>query len=181
MKAVKYISMILFLSLGFSTQAQTDDSTHYDMSVAAILPFFTHLEVDTAGPPPRREWRMREIAMDHVMGLRWASHRLAEAGFNVELNLFDEVPDSLGARLWELKDIDSCDIVMGPLQQSMLSRSIRTVENSGAEHILLTKVNPHIVRGGDHIRSILPSQNHFIDLVIEDVLEDYYTRYCGAF
>jgi len=145
------------------------------MSVAAILPFFTHLVVDTVGPPPRREWRMREIAMEHVNGMRWASYRLSEAGYNIELNLFDEVTDTLGNRLWDLEDIDSCDIVMGPLQQSMLSRSLRTVENSGAEHILLTNVNPNILNSGDHIRSILPSQTHIVDQVLAEVLENHYT------
>ncbi len=175
MKAVRYILLLVICACGISTQAQTSDSTSFDMSAAAILPFFTHLVVDTVGPPPRREWRMREIAMEHVNGMRWASYRLSEAGYNIELNLFDEVTDTLGNRLWELEDIDSCDIVMGPLQQAMLSRSLRTVENSGAEHILLTKVNPHILNSGDHIRSILPSQTHFVDLLIAEVLENHYT------
>ena len=177
MKAIKYISLMFLCVWGFSLQAQTQDidSTEYDMSVAAIIPFFTNLVVDSVGPPPRREWRMREIAMDHVNGMRWASYRLSEAGYDVKLNLYDEVPDTLGTQLWELEDIDSCDIVMGPLQQSMLSRSLRTIENSGAEHILLTKVNPHILNVGEHIRSIIPDQTYFIESVIEKLLEDHYT------
>ena len=64
MKAVKYISLMLFCALVFSIQAQDIDSTEYDMSVAAVLPFFSNLVEDTLGPPPRREWRMREISMD---------------------------------------------------------------------------------------------------------------------
>lgn len=175
MKVVRYILLLILCACGISTQAQTSDSTSFDMSAAAILPFFTHLVVDTVGPPPRREWRMREIAMEHVNGMRWASYRLSEAGYNIELNLFDEVTDTLGNRLWDLEDIDSCDIVMGPLQQSMLSRSLRTVENSGAEHILLTNVNPNILNSGDHIRSILPSQTHVVDQVLAEVLKNHST------
>ena len=175
MKTIKIISAVLLFAFGFSTKAQTVDSTQYDFKVSAILPFFSNLVEDTIGPPPRRELKMREISMDYVNGLRWASFRLAESGYNVELSLYDEEPDSLGTRLWDLEDIDSNDIVMGPLQQSMLSKSLRTIENSGAEHIILTKVNPQILLIGDHIRSILPSHSQFIDLILDRVLEEHKT------
>ena len=141
MKAGKYISIVVALFASFIASANDStsvDTSTYDMKVAAILPFFTNLVVDTIGPPPRREWRMREISMEHVNGLRWAAFRLAQTGYDVELNLFDEVPDTLDNRMWEFDDIKGMDVVLGPLQQSMLSKSIREVEKSGAEHILLT-------------------------------------------
>ena len=52
--------------------------------------------------------------------MRWAAFRLAHAGYDVE-SLFDEVPDSLGT-VAEFEDIDGMDVVLGPLQQSILSR-----------------------------------------------------------
>ena len=176
MKAVKYISIVvaLWASLIASANDSTSiDTSTYDMKVAAILPFFTNLVVDTIGPPPRREWRMREISMEHVNGLRWAAFRLAQTGYDVELNLFDEVPDTLDNRMWEFDDINGMDVVLGPLQQSILSKCIREVEKSGAEHILLTKVNPHLLNSGTHIRSILPAQTQYTDLILKKLLTEH--------
>ena len=176
MKVVKYISIIVALCFSFIASANDStsiDTSTYDMKVAAILPFFTNLVVDTVGPPPRREWRMREISIEHVNGLRWAAFRLALTGYDVELNLFDEVPDTLDNRMWEFEDINGMDVVLGPLQQSMLSKSIREVERAGAEHILLTKVNPHLLNSGTHIRSILPAQNQYTDLILNKLLTEH--------
>ena len=176
MKAGKYISILVALFASFIASANDStsaDTSTYDMKVAAILPFFTNLVVDTIGPPPRREWRMREISMEHVNGLRWAAFRLAQTGYDVELNLFDEVPDTLDNRMWEFDDIKGMDVVLGPLQQSMLSKSIREVEKSGAEHILLTKVNPHLLNSGTHIRSILPAQTQYTDLILNKLLAEH--------
>lgn len=153
--------------------AGTEAESEYDMRVAAILPFFTQLVVDTVGPPPRREWKMREIAMEYVNGLRWAAKRLSDAGYDVELSLYDEVPDSLGESLWGTEDLMGVDVVMGPMQQSVLSRNLRVVEKSGAEHILITKVNPHIVQTGEHVRSSLPDPSRFVDLIVDKVVSDH--------
>ena len=176
MKVVEYISIIVALCASFIASANDStsvDTSTYNMKVAAILPFFTNLVVDTIGPPPRREWRMREISMEHVNGLRWAALRLAQTGYNVELNLFDEVPDTLDNRLWEFDDINGMDVVFGPLQQSVLSKSMGQVERSGAEHILLTKVNPHLLNYGAHIRSIIPAKIHYTDLIINKLLTEH--------
>ena len=176
MKVVKYISIIVALCVSFVASANDStsiDTSTYDMKVAAILPFFTNLVVDTVGPPPRREWRMREISIEHVNGLRWAAFRLALTGYDVELNLFDEVPDTLDNRMWEFEDINGMDVVLGPLQQSILSKSMREVEKSGAEHILLTKVNPHLLNSGTHIRSIIPAQNQYTDLILNKLLTEH--------
>ena len=179
MKAAKYILIAVVACLSLQAHAQdstsVDSTTSFDMRAAAILPFFTNLVVDTIGPPPRREWRMREIAMDHVNGMRWAAFRLAYAGYDVELSLFDEVPDSLGTVLWEFEDIDGMDVVLGPLQQSILSKSMRKIEKSGADHILLTKVNPHLLQSGEHIRSTLPAQTHSVTQIIDKITTDHLT------
>lgn len=179
MKAAKYILIAVLACLSLQAHAQdsttVDSARAYDMRAAAILPFFTNLVVDTVGPPPRREWRMREIAMDHVNGMRWAAFRLAEAGYDVELNLFDEVPDSLGTVLWDFEDIEGVDVVLGPLQQSILSKSMRKIEKSGADHILVTKVNPHLLQSGEHIRSILPAQTHSVNQIIDKITTDHLT------
>ena len=185
MKIFSYICLgVLGLMLSANAVAQTvltdfeppKDSINtpdFDMRAAAILPFFTHLVVDTAGPPPLRELRMREIAMEHVNGMRWASHRLNEAGYNVELSFLDECPDTLGVSLWDHTDVKGMDLVLGPLQQSELSRSMRAIEAGGADHIILTKVNPHLLNNGDHVRSILPSQEHFLDLLIDQIISEH--------
>jgi hypothetical protein len=195
MKISAKISLLLILGLSFAAQskAQTfqgfvgdsiaisflaedtlaSDTTHFDFRAAAILPFFTQLVVDTVGPPPRREWRMREIAVDHLNGVRWAADRLASAGYHVEINLFDEIADSMGVYGWGVEDVVGMDVVMGPLQQSSLSKSLRTVEKTGAEHIILTKVNPGLLTRSDHLRSVLPSVKYSVDILIEDILENH--------
>ena len=145
----------------------------YDLRVAAILPFFTQLVQDRGGTPPRREWKMREIAIEYVNGLRWAAKRISDAGYVVELSFYDEVPDSLGESLWGTEDVMGVDVVMGPMQQSVLSRNLRVVEKSGAEHILITKVNPHIVQTGKHVRSILPDPSSFVGLIIDKLVSDH--------
>ena len=116
---------------------------------------------------------MREIALEYVNGLRWAAKRLSDAGYDVELSLYDEVPDSLGESLWGTEDLMGVDVVMGPMQQSVLSRNLRVVEKSGVEHILITKVNPHIVQTGKHVRSSLPDPSRFVDLIVDKVVSDH--------
>jgi hypothetical protein len=157
----------------FAEEIIIPDTTHYCFRAAAILPFFTKLEVDTAGPPPRREWRMREIAVDNLNGMRWAADRLASAGYDVEISIYDEIADSLGVVGWAAEDVAGMDVVLGPLQQSSLSKSLRIIEKSGAEHIILTKVNPGLLSRSDHLRSILPSKKYSVDILIQDILKNH--------
>ena len=144
-----------------------------DFRAVAFLPFFSQLEVVTGMPIPRRELRMREIAVDNINGIRWASERLRNQGYNIELSFFDEVVDSLGNPLWQSEDLIGKDVVFGPLQQNPLSRSLRMIERAGADHVILTQVNEDLLMGSDAIRSIVPSDPFSIDLVIEDLLSKH--------
>ena len=144
-----------------------------DFRAVAFLPFFSQLEVVTGMPIPRRELRMREIAVDNINGIRWASERLRNQGYNIELSFFDEVVDSLGNPLWQSEDLIGKDVVFGPLQQNPLSRSLRMIERAGADHVILTQVNEDLLMGSDAIRSIVPSDPFSIDLVIEDLVSKH--------
>ena len=144
-----------------------------DFRAVAFLPFFSQLEVVTGMPIPRRELRMREIAVDNINGIRWASERLRNQGYNIELSFFDEVVDSLGNPLWQSEDLIGKDVVFGPLQQNPLSRSLRMIERAGADHVIITQVNEDLLMGSDAIRSIVPSDPFSIDLVIEDLLSKH--------
>ena len=144
-----------------------------DFRAVAFLPFFSQLEVVTGMSIPRRELRMREIAVDNINGIRWASERLKNQGYNIELSFFDEVVDSLGNPLWQSEDLIGKDAVFGPLQQNQLSRSLRMIERAGADHVILTQVNENMLMGSDAIRSIVPSEPFAIDLVIEDLVSKH--------
>ena len=113
MKIFSYICLgVLGLMLSASAVSQTvltdfeppkDSINTPDFDMRQQLSFlFTHLVVDTAGPPPLRV--EDAIAMEHVNGMRWAAQRLNEAGYNVELSFLDECPDTLGVRLWDHTD-----------------------------------------------------------------------------
>ena len=144
-----------------------------DFRAVAFLPFFSQLEVVTGMPIPRRELRMREIAVDNINGIRWASERLINQGYHIELSFFDEVVDSLGNALWQSEDVIGQDAVFGPLQQNQLSRSLRMIERAGADHVVLTQVNENILLGSDAIRSVVPSEPFSIDLLIEDLVSKH--------
>ena len=90
-------------SVASQTQIAQDSSEIdlVDFRAVAFLPFFSQLEVVTGMPIPRRELRMREIAVDNINGIRWASERLKNQGYNIEMSFFDEVVDSLGNPLWQ--------------------------------------------------------------------------------
>lgn len=170
----KYAALLLTLVLSgamvSSATAQEDSSA---IRVSAILPFCTQLTFDSAAPPPRKELRMREIAMENMNGLTWAAHRINAAGYSVELSFFDEVPDTLGVPHWTVDSIMGSDYVFGPLQQSQLSRNLRNIERTGAEHIILTRVNPNVLRTSESRRSVLPSSNHSVDLIVNDLIEKH--------
>ncbi len=157
------------------TQWGQDSSTvdSVDFRAVAFLPFFSQLVVDSGMPTPRREMRMREIAIDNVNGMKWASERLKNQGYMIELSFLDEVYDSLGIPLWHSEDVVGQDVVFGPLQQNQLSRSLRIIERAGVDHVILTKVSEDILLGSDAIRSIAPSESFAIDLVIEDLVEKH--------
>ena len=180
MGVVKFclVIMLCFLthkSAASQTQLAQDSSEIdvVDFRAVAFLPFFSQLEVVTGMPPPRREIRMREIAVEHINGLRWASDRLKSQGYNIELSIFDEVVDSLGNLLWKSEDVIGKDAVFGPLQQNQLSRSLRVIERTGADHVILTQVNEDLLLGSDAIRSIIPSEPYAIDLIIEDLVSKH--------
>lgn len=116
---------------------------------------------------------MREISMDIRSGLTWAAHRINEAGYSVELKFFDEVPDSLGVPHWTADSILGTDYIFGPLQTSQLSRNLRTIDRTGAEHIILTKVNDRILSTSDSRRSVLPSAKQSVDLIAQDLIENH--------
>lgn len=141
-----------------------------DFRAVALLPFFTQLVVDSGMPHPRKEMRMREIAVDNINGMRWASERLKNQGYHIELSFFDEVADSSGLPLWQTEDVLGKDVIFGPLQQYELSRSLRFIERTGADHVLLTKVNEDFLLGSDAIRSIIPSESFAIDMMIDDLV-----------
>ena len=176
MKLNLNIHATLLLTLVLSGTIASAQTAHQDSSIiraTAILPFCTQLTFDSAAPPPRKELRMREIAVENMNGLTWAAHRINEAGYSVELSFFDEVPDTLGVPHWTVDSIMGEDYVFGPLQQSQLSRNLRNIERSGAEHIILTRVNPNVLKSSDSRRSILPSANHSVDLVVDDLIKNH--------
>jgi hypothetical protein len=144
-----------------------------DFRAVALLPFFTQLVVDSGIPQPRKEMRMREIAVDHINGMKWASERLKNQGYHIELSFFDEVADSSGMQLWQTEDVLGKDVIFGPLQQHELSRGLRFIERTGADHVLLTKVNEDFLLGSDAIRSIIPSESFAIDMMIDDLVVKY--------
>jgi len=172
------VIMLCFLahkSVVSQTQIAQDSSEidSIDFRAVAFLPFFSQLAVVTGMPPPRREIRMREIAVDNINGLRWASERLKNLGYNIELSFFDEVLDSLGNPLWLSEDVIGKDAVFGPLQQNQLSRSLRVIERTGADHVILTQVNENLLLGSDAVRSIIPSEPYAVDLIIEDLVSKH--------
>ena len=154
--------------------AQTSpDLDSIDFRATAFLPFFSQLVIDSGMPPPRREMRMREIAVENINGMSWASERLKKDGYHIELSFYDEVKDSLGNLLWDGEDLIGEDVVFGPLQQNQLSKSIRLIERSGADHVILTQISENMLRGSDAIRSIIPSKTFAVDLMIEDIIQKH--------
>ena len=72
-----------------------------------------------------------------------------------------------------IEDIYDADVVFGPLQLSPISISRRTIERTGAEHILLTPVPAAFLRGSDAIRTVIPSQLHAVDVMARDIAEKH--------
>ena len=165
--AIVFMAAFLFTS---SLQAQTDSlQVPIDFRVISILPFFTDLVEEEDAPPARRELRMREIAVENMLGVQWAAERLRHEGYNIELCFFDEVADSLGNYHWGIEDIYESDVVFGPLQLSPISISRRIIERTGAEHILLTPVPDEFLRGSDAIRTVIPSELYAVDVMARDI------------
>ena len=162
-KSFIVIALMAICLIAPSLQAQTD------FRATAILPFFSDLVEEEGAPPPRRELRMREIAVENMHGIQWAAERLRNEGYNIELNFFDEVADTLGVFHWNIEDISEMDVVFGPLQLSPISSSRRIIERTGAEHILLTPVHKEFLRGSEAIRTILPSEIYAVDLMAADI------------
>lgn len=163
------VSLLLLLSSNVAlgqTQQQHSDT----IRVSAILPFFTQLTFDTAAPPPRKELRMRDVSMDIKSGIEWAAHRISDAGYSLELQYFDEVPDSLGVPLWTADSILGSDLVFGPLQTSQLTRNLRTIDRTGAEHIILTRVNDNMLKTSTSRRAVLPSAKKSVELLVDDLI-----------
>lgn len=167
------LNLLLLLSSSAALgQTQHQDSTDL-IRVSAILPFCTQLTFDSAAPPPRKELRMREIAMENKNGLVWAAHRIIEAGYSVELRFFDEVPDSLGVPHWTTDSILGSDYVFGPLQQSQLTRNLRNIDRTGAEHFLLTRINENVLKTSNSRRAILPTTTQSVDLISAEIIENH--------
>jgi len=173
----KRCSAIVFMAsflVAFSLQGQSDTlQVQTDFRVVTILPFFTDLVEEEGAPPARRELRMREIAVENMRGIQWAAERLSNEGYHIELLFCDEVADALGLHHWGIEDIYDADVVFGPLQLSPISRSRRTIERTGAEHILLTPVPAAFLRGSDAIRTVVSSQLHAIDVMARDIAEKH--------
>ena len=165
--AIVFMAAFIFSS---SLQAQTDSlQAQPDFRAISILPFFTDLVEEEGVPPARRELRMREIAVENMLGIQWAAERLRLEGYNIELCFFDEVADSLGHTHWDIEDIYESDVVFGPLQLSPISLSRRIIERTGAEHILLTPVPDEFLRGSDAIRTVIPSEIYAVDVMARDI------------
>ena len=162
-KSFSAIALMATCLIAPSIQAQTD------FRATAILPFFSDLVEEKGAPPARRELRMREIAVENMHGIQWAAERLRDEGYNIELSFFDEVADILGDSHWNIEDISEMDVVFGPLQLSPISSSRRIIEQTRAEHILLTPVHKEFLRGSDAIRTIIPSEIYAVDLIAADI------------
>jgi hypothetical protein len=173
----KSVSAIVFMATFLfapSLQGQSDSlQAQTDFRVVTILPFFTDLVKKKGAPTPRRELRMREIAVENMHGIQWAAERLSNEGYHIELLFFDEVADILGINHWGIEDIYEADVVFGPLQLSPISISRRTIERTGAEHILLTPVPSAFLRGSDAIRTVIPSQLYAVDVMARDIAKKH--------
>jgi hypothetical protein len=173
----KRFSAIVFMAsflVAFSLQGQSDTlQAPTDFRVVTILPFFTDLFKEKGIPSARRESRMREIAVEHMHGIQWAAERLSNEGYHIELLFFDEVADILGLNQWDVEDIYDADVVFGPLQLSPISISRRTIERTGAEHILLTPVPDAFLRGSDAIRTVISSQLYAVDVMARDIADKH--------
>jgi hypothetical protein len=173
----KRFSAIVFMAsflVAFSLQGQSDTlQAQTDFRAVTILPFFTDLVEKEGSPPARRELRMREIAVENMHGIQWAAERLSNEGYRIELLFCDEVADTLGINHWGIEDIYDADVVFGPLQLSPISISRRTIERTGAEHILLTPVPSAFLRGSDAIRTVIPSQLHAVDVMARDIAKKH--------
>ena len=151
-----------------------DSILEFEFNVVAILPFYS-LFIDTElNTPTKRMLKMREIAVESLNGIRWAAERIRSAGYNVTVTILEEVPDSDGIFNWSDEDLIGADVVMGPMQQQPISKSIKPIRRVGAEHILITRVNDNLLRGNEHIRSVIPSPSYFLDLIAERILSKHY-------
>jgi hypothetical protein len=151
-----------------------DTIVEFEFNVVAILPFYSLFIETESNSPTKRMLKMREIAVESLNGIRWAAERIRSAGYNVTVTILEEVPDSDGIFNWSEEDLIGADVVMGPMQQQTLSKSIKPIRRVGAEHILITRVNDNLLRGNEHIRSIIPSPSYFLDLIAERILSKHY-------
>ncbi|PCJ80076.1 MAG: hypothetical protein COA49_09990 [Bacteroidetes bacterium] len=151
-----------------------DLRTHeVDFKAVALLPFFSNYLDDGLTPSSKRQERMREISIENMMGFRWAAERLKQSGYLIDLTFLDEVPDTLGKSNWDVLDIYGSDVVFGPLQISSIVKSIRIIENLGADHVLLTPVNENLLKSSDAIRCIIPSEKFAVDLIAVDIAKNH--------
>ena len=73
----------------------TADSVFVDtLEVLVLLPFGLQVDTLPGGFLPRKEMRLREIAMESLHGVESAARELAAAGVPIKLNVVDEMPDS---------------------------------------------------------------------------------------
>ena len=182
--ALNAIALLSLWLVSAHTQAQfptqdlnsldsTSQTSLVDFQAVAILPFFSNSVNDELHPASKREERMREIAMENMMGVRWGAERLRKEGYLIDLTFLDEVPDTIGNVTWDVSDINGSDVVLGPLQMSSLTKSLRIIERSGADHVLLTPVNESILKGSDAIRSIIPSEKFAVDILAVDIAKNH--------
>jgi len=140
-----------------------DSIVEYEFNVVAILPFFSVFIEDDENIPTKRIERMREISVETLNGIRWACDRISSEGYKVNVTILESIPDSLGEFNWGEEELIGADVVLGPLQQQSLSKSIKPIRRVGAEHVLLTRVNDNLLRGNEHMRSATPSPYCFLD------------------
>ena len=152
---------------------ESEATVEYEFNVVAILPFYSLFIETEENPPTKRILKMRDIAVESLNGIRWAAERIRTSGYHVTVTILEETSDSMGVFNWGEEDLIGADIVMGPMQQLPLSKCIRPIRRSGAEHILISRVNDNLLRGNEHMRSIIPSPSYFIDRIADRVVSKH--------
>ena len=146
----------------------TADSVFVDtLEVLVLLPFGLQVDTLPGGFLPRKEMRLREIAMESLHGVESAARELATAGVPIKLNVVDEMPDSLGKLQVSNLDIARCDVVLGPLMRENVSVVVPRIDRFGREHVLLTEQPGRLVERGVAVRQSVASELVAAELLAE--------------
>ena len=128
------------------------------LDVLVMLPFGLQVDTLPGGFLPRKTKRLREIALESLHGLESAAQALASQGIPVELNVIDEVPDSLGRLFLAQRDLVKSDLVFGPLMRENVAVVLPRIDRLKKEHVLLTEQPYRHLERGMHVRQAVSSE-----------------------